>query len=81
MKFRILGEEKATPALFEPEMFEIVTSVIPAVWVVTSPKPGALSFTPASWSRPGFWEDFFDGHPEARATFDNEREKIVASDP
>jgi hypothetical protein len=77
----MLGEEKTTPALFEPEMFEIASSVIPAVWVVTSQKPGALEFGPLSWSRPGFWEDYFDGLPDARAAFDIELAKIVASDP
>ncbi len=77
---RLVGEEP-TPALFQPEMFEVVSSVIPSAWVVTSPKPGCLSLEPEPWSRPGFWESFFDAEPEAVARFEEYRNAIVASDP
>jgi hypothetical protein len=79
-RLRLVGEEP-TPALFEPEMFEVVSPAIPPTWVVTSPKPGCLSIAPDAWSGAGFWERFFDGEPEAVAAFKEEQAKIVAADP
>jgi hypothetical protein len=77
--FRLVGEEP-TPALFEPEMFEVVSTVIPSTWIISSPKPGCFSLAPAAWSKPGFWEQFFDGEPETVACFEEHRAEIVASD-
>ncbi len=79
-RFRLVGEEP-TPALFEPEMFEVVSSVVPCTWGITSPKPGCLSFAPEAWKRTGFWEEFFDCEPGALACFEEQRKRIVASDP
>jgi hypothetical protein len=79
-RLRLLGDER-TPALFEPELFEVVSSAIPLTWVVTSPKPGCLSFEPEARSGGEFWERFFDGEPEAIAMFEEQRAKIVAADP
>ena len=77
---RLIGEEP-TPALFEPEMFELVSSAIPPNWVVTSPRAGCFSFAPETWSAAGFWERFFDGQPEAVAVFEVERANILGADP
>jgi hypothetical protein len=77
---RLVGEE-STPAIFEPEMFEVVSPKIPPTWVITSPKPGCLSLEPQAWSGVGFWERFFDGDPDAIAVFKEEQSKIVAADP
>jgi len=79
-RFRLVGEEP-TPALFEPEMFEVVSAGIPSVWVVSSSRPGCLALAPEAWSKPGFWESFFDGEPAAVACFEEYREKIVGADP
>jgi len=79
-KLCLIGEEP-TPALFEPEMFEVVSSAIPNVWVITSPKSGWLSLAPEAWSRPGFWEEFYDREPSAMACFEEYRKLIVESDP
>ncbi len=79
-RFRLVGEE-ATPALFEPEMFEVVSAKIPPTWVVTSPKPGYLSLEPEAWNGAGFWERFFDGEQKAVAAFNEEQAKIIAADP
>jgi len=77
---RLVGEEPA-PALFEAEMFEVVSNAIPSAWVITMPKPGCLSIGPARWSRPGFWEEYFDRKPEAVACFEEERQEIVSFEP
>jgi hypothetical protein len=79
-RLRLVGEEE-TPALFEPEMFEVVSPRIPPSWVVTSPRSGCLSLEPEAWSAVGFWERFFDGEPEAIASFKGEQAKIIAADP
>lgn len=79
-RLRLIGEEP-TPALFEPAMFEVVSSVIPPNWVVVSPEPGYLSLAPLTWSVPRFWERFFDGDPDAVANFEAERDRIIEADP
>ena len=77
---RLIGEEP-TPALFEAEMFEVVSSIIPVNWVITSPKPGLLSLAPNAWNVSGFWENFFDGETRASASFEEQRARIVECDP
>jgi len=79
-RLRMIGEEP-TPALFELEMFEVVSSTIPITWVIVSPTAGCLSLAPSAWNSPGFWEAFFDRDPEAVSCFEEERKKIVAFDP
>jgi hypothetical protein len=79
-RLRLVGEQTTTPALFEPEMFEVVSSTIPSNWVITSPKMGFFEIGPEAWTRPGFWEEYFDRKPEAIACFEEERKRIVASD-
>lgn len=77
IRLRLVGEE-STPALFEPEMFEIVSSAIPSSWAIAMPGAGCMSIGPARWSRAGFWEDYFDGKPEAVSSFEAERGLILA---
>jgi len=80
VQFRLVGEE-SIPALYNPEMFEVVSPTIPPTWVVTSPRPGCLCLGPSAWARPSFWEEFYDGHREARECFEKERLEILAADP
>lgn len=70
-----------TPALFQLDMFEVASNIVPTTWVVSQLKPGFLTLGPEQWVRPGFWEAYFDGRPEAVACFDEERRKIIESDP
>jgi len=80
IKYRLVGEQ-VTPALFDSQMFEIVSSIIPESWQIKSPKIGCLALAPLAWERPGFWEDYFDFKPEAVECFKEERRKIIESDP
>src|SRR5689334_21339156 len=41
-RYRLFGESPTTPALFEPEMFEIVSPIVPPTWVIASTGPGAF---------------------------------------
>jgi hypothetical protein len=78
--FHLVGEER-TPALFQPELFEVVSARLPETWVAASSRPGFLDLAPLSWTVPGFWESFYDGDPDAIACFNEERTLIVTSDP
>lgn len=78
--FRLVAEGES-PALFDPEMFEIVSSVIPESWIIVSHTPGCLSIAPKPWTRVGFWQEYFDRKPEALKSFEVERQRIVAVDP
>jgi hypothetical protein len=77
---RLVGDEP-TPALFEVEMFEVVSSILPSTWRVVSSVPGRLTLAPAKWTRSGFWEDFFNGTAAAIACFRQEQLAIIDSDP
>lgn len=79
-RFRLVGEEP-TPVLFDPEMFEVLTSQIPNTWVIASPAPGYFSIAPQAWNLTGFWERYFQGDTVAVAVFDEERTKIIEADP
>jgi hypothetical protein len=78
--FRLIGEE-AVPALFEPKLFELVSSAVPPSWVVTSARPGFLDLEPEAWSARGFWESFYDREPDALSCFEKWRRIIQAEDP
>lgn len=78
--FQLVGEEP-TPALFQPDLFEVISSRVPESWVIVSAKHGFLELTPLSWTAPGFWEAFYDREPEAVACFEEQRRLIIASDP
>src|SRR4051812_1975447 len=81
VEFRIIPRGYESPNLHQSEMFEIVSPIIPPNWVITSPAPGCLSLAPEPWTQKGFWERYFDFHPDARACFERERTKILAADP
>ncbi|MGH9199221.1 MAG: hypothetical protein ACRD1T_26270, partial [Acidimicrobiia bacterium] len=59
VQFRIIGDDGATPALFESEMFMTVSTDIPSNWVVSIGEGGLVEIAPTKWLRPGFWEDYF----------------------
>ncbi|HLK14712.1 MAG TPA: hypothetical protein VKT78_07905 [Fimbriimonadaceae bacterium] len=80
-RFRLVGGREASPVLYDPEMFELVSTVIPPSWIVTSLQAGCFALEPEPWTQRGFWEEFFDGEPNAVACFERERQKIIDSDP
>jgi hypothetical protein len=80
-RFRMLGKDRHTPALFRPEMFEIASPIIPPTCVVATIAPGAFHLAPEPWTQKGFWERYFDSDPEAMASFERERAKILAAAP
>ncbi len=80
IRYQLVGGEPI-PALFESQMFEIVSSIIPETWQVYSPKLGCLALEPSAWQTSDFWEDYFNDKSEAIDCFEEERRKIIESDP
>jgi hypothetical protein len=80
LKFRILGEERATPALHRADQFEIVTDTIPTRWVVKFKANNFLKLSPREWLQENFWTRFFDGDQEARKVFEKTYRAILAED-
>lgn len=78
--FRLVGDEPIA-ALFQPELFEVLSSVVPPTWTVSSIKPGYVTFGPAPLAQAGLLEKYYDRDPTAVACFDEERRKVIDSDP
>ena len=78
---RLVGDDPTGLALFRLEEFEIVTSKVPATWRIGWNKNGFLTLSPEAWGRLGFWEQYYDREPQALQVFEEERRKIVESDP
>lgn len=72
VEFRLLGIDGGTPAIFKSAMFETVDASMSPNWAVRLREEGGLVLAPARWLVDGFWEDFFDGVPEAEQIFDDE---------
>ena len=79
--FRMVGDGLNGVALFWLEEFEIVSSKIPDSWIIMWPKDDFFVLRPESWSRPGFWERYYDKDPESIRIFEQERGKIIEADP
>ena len=62
--YRIIDDQKE-PILYRKENFDIVDSVIPDHWVKKEYPDGDYYIDPPEFSEPGFYEDYFDGRPQA----------------
>ena len=80
IKFQLIGNDGQTPAYHDANQFEVVTNNIPDGWVIDFVSNSHLRLSPKAWSAPGFWEDYFDGMPEAVALFNSEKESIIQAD-
>ena len=63
---RLLNDE-GQPYLYPPQLFIIVDPTEPPDWVTTYGDEGERYAYPPALSRPGFFEDYFDGNAEAKA--------------
>jgi hypothetical protein len=66
-----------TPTWWPTAMFHTISSDIPSNWTIQLWEDGSLHLAPEDWLRPGFWEECFDGNPEAVTAFKREREVIL----
>ncbi|HSB72155.1 MAG TPA: hypothetical protein VLT62_22735 [Candidatus Methylomirabilis sp.] len=66
--FRVLND-KGRPYLYPRHLLEIVDSQEPADWLTEYGEDGERYAYPRPLNHAGFFEDFFDGKPEAVTTF------------
>ena len=62
--YRIINEAKE-PILYPKALFEVIDSSIPNTWVRKDCGDDEYYIDPPEFSRRGFYEDYFDGKPEA----------------
>ncbi len=67
-EFRILND-KGQPYLYSPGLLEILDTREPEDWVTEYGDDGERYAYPAPLNDAGFFEDFFDGNPDAIKTF------------
>lgn len=76
VKFRLIGGELEVPAIFPSSIFNVTDGSVPAGWVFHQSDSSTSSIGPKSWSRDGFWEDYFDGEASAVKAFNDEIELL-----
>ena len=81
IKFRLLGDDKWTPALHLSTQFELVSGLIPACWAVQFGLDGSLKLAPNMWMDRGFWERYFDGSTRERQIFEDTYKAILTEEP
>lgn len=77
---RVESEEAGTPVMFDAEMFHTTSTKLPDNWRGQVDEGGSLRLAPGPWLRLGFWEDFFDGVPDAVEAYEKERAVILAGE-
>ncbi len=65
--YRVL-DDTGRPYLFPPDIFEVVDPARPAHWITES-LDGVEYASAPELAAPGFFENYFDGDPEAVRTF------------
>lgn len=68
-KYRLIGDDKRTPALHDSELFQLTAPQIPNDWIFRVFPDSEWEMTPAAWASEGFWTAYFDGDAAARAAF------------
>jgi hypothetical protein len=68
-KYRLIGDDKITPALQDAELFELTSPQIPRDWIFRVYPESQWEMTPAAWATPGFWTAYFDGDADAKSIF------------
>jgi hypothetical protein len=66
--YRIL-DDHGKPYLYEAELFEVIDPHEPEDWISEMGEDGERYAYPPMLNRVGFFEDFFDGDPQAIAEF------------
>ncbi len=80
VKFQVISDDGQTPVYHNANQFEVVSNKIPEGWVIDFVSKSYLRLSPKAWSKPGFWEEYFDGEPEAIDVFNAERNIIEKLD-
>src|SRR6266852_1698265 len=60
--FRVMSDENVGhPVLANGRQFVTICPKVPSNWIALMEADGRFYLTPQSWSRKGFWEQYFDG--------------------
>jgi len=78
---RLVADDDETVGLFRLCQFDVTSAKVPASWVATWNESGVFELTDERWSNTGFWDRFYDRDADALRVFEQERSRIVASDP
>jgi len=76
--FRVMSDDGFTPIVADWRQFKLISSSLSSTWIGSLDKNGDLMLAPNAWTRPGFWEDYFNREPEAMKQFAQAREAIEA---
>ncbi|WP_217161599.1 hypothetical protein [Streptomyces sp. AC512_CC834] len=77
-EFRIEFIEGEGSALFDSRAFTVTSSLLPPSWRYVQFATGSFSLRPEPWGRPGFWDAYYDGDPQAREIFEVEKRRILS---
>jgi hypothetical protein len=67
--YRIVNEI-GEPILYPKYLFEVVDPAVPETWIRQEYGPDEYYIDPPELCRAGFYEDYFDGKPEAKVVFE-----------
>lgn len=75
--FCLDADDSLLSALFDGRQFRVTSDKLPSNWVDWKDTSGEFGLQPASWLKPGFWEDYFNDSPDALESFKTESEVIL----
>jgi hypothetical protein len=76
LMLRLIGDNPDMPILVNARQFETTCIQMPSNWRAIIDDKGNFQLTPEPWSKPGFWESYFNGERAAEQLFIQELRKI-----
>ena len=76
LMLRLIGDNPNIPILVNARQFVTVCTKRPSNWRAIIDDNGSFHLMPESWSKPGFWESYFNGERAAEQRFIEELRKI-----
>ena len=76
---RVVGDGKSGVALFPFESFVVASPTLPLSWIAWWNIEGSFQLAPERWTKPDFWERFYDREPDAVSIFEEEKQSIESS--
>lgn len=76
LMLRLIGDDTVSPILVNAKQFATTCIQMPSNWRAIIDDKGNFQLTPEPWSKPGFWESYFNGEPAAEQLFIQELRKI-----
>ncbi len=76
-EYRIIADDGMTPVLFKANQFRLINADLPENWVANCEPDSYFELAPEAWTKPGFWERYFDSEMEAVSCFQLEKKKII----